>query len=176
MSVARKGTSLAGLGGLRRLMVAVTGALVAVAFVGCTGGSGGVSPTSANPASAPGAAPSAAGAIVAEGFAFRPATVSVPAGGSLTFANRDAAEHTVTEGANGQPASDARFDEVLEDTSDARVIVTFPTAGVVSITCRFHPAMALTVTVTGDSPAASPATAPAVSPATAPSPSTKRTY
>jgi plastocyanin len=104
------------------------------------------------------------GSVIAQDLAFVPASISVPVGGSISFSNRDDVAHTVTEGTNGQAVANATFDEELEGTADARVVVSFPTAGVVSITCRFHPSMALAVTVGEAAPAASPAGSPAASP------------
>lgn len=78
-------------------------------------------------------------------FQFSPRTLEVDRGTSLTFVNRDAAAHTVTEGSDGAPAPDARFDDRLDE--DAQVVVTFETAGTYQITCTFHPTMSMTVTV-----------------------------
>ena len=142
-----------------RLVVAA--ALVAGSLIACSGGAGSPSQGATE------------GSIITEGFAFVPSTIGVPVGGSLVFFNRDEVGHTVTEGASGRPAANARFDEVLEATPDARVVVAFPAAGVVSIICRVHPAMALTVTI-GDDAIASPAQA--ASPASAPSPYSRTDY
>mgnify|MGYP001615626709 CR=1 FL=1 len=143
-----------------RLLASLT--LVALLAAGCygTGGGGGAT------AGAAASGDVASGDVVAQGFAFRPATISVPVGGSLTFVNRDPVGHTITEGANGRPADGARFDEALGNTPDAKVVVTFPTAGSVHITCRIHPSMSLTVSVGG----AAPSTAPSAEPAASPSP------
>ena len=126
-------------------------ALVAALAAGCYGTSGG--------AAASGGAP-ASGQVVAQGYAFQPSTVSVPVGGSLTFINRDAVGHTITEGTNGQKADGAHFDEALANTPDAKVVVTFPSAGTVHITCRIHPSMTLSVSVGGPAPSAEPLASP----------------
>lgn len=124
-------------------------ALVAALVAGCYGASGGVDASGGADATGGSAA---SGQVVAQGFAFQPSTTSVPVGGSLTFTNRDSVAHTITEGTNGRPADGAHFDEALGNTPDAKVVVTFPTAGTVRITCRIHPTMTLTVTVGGAAP------------------------
>lgn len=126
-------------------------ALVAALVAGCYGPSGGAGATGG--AAAP-------GQVVAQGFAFAPSATSVPVGGSLTFINRDSVSHTITEGTNGQKATGARFDEALGNTPDAKVVVTFATAGTVHITCRIHPSMSLTVSVGGAAPSAEPSVSP----------------
>jgi plastocyanin len=131
------------------LRILLSTALVAALVAGCSGtGAGtGLGATGGSAAS---------GQVVAQGFAFQPSTTSVPVGGSLTFTNRDSVAHTITEGTNGRKADGARFDEGLGNTPDAKVVVTFPTAGTVRITCRIHPSMTLTVSVGGDAPSAAP--------------------
>ena len=126
-------------------------ALMAALAGGCYGASGGADATGGTAAS---------GQVVAQGFAFQPSTTSVAVGGSLTFTNSDSVAHTVTEGTNGRPTDGARFDESLGNTPDAKVVVTFPTAGTVHITCRIHPSMSLTVSVGGAAPSAEPAASP----------------
>jgi plastocyanin len=98
--------------------------------------------------------------VILEGRSFQPAVLSVPVGATVTFVNRDPVGHTVTEGANGQPAANARVDTPL--APGATTTVTFATAGTVEITCRIHPRMHLTVAV-GVAPPASGAPAPSPS-------------
>jgi len=69
----------------------------------------------------------------------------VTRGTSLTFVNRDAAAHTVTEGSDGAAAPDSRFDDRVDE--GGTVVVSFDAAGTYQITCTFHPTMSMTVTV-----------------------------
>jgi plastocyanin len=87
-----------------------------------------------------------AGTVLLSGFAFQPATLSVPAGTSLTFKNADATAHTVTNGENGVAIASPAFDQRLAPGSSTTV--AFPAAGEVRVTCTIHHSMNLTVTVT----------------------------
>lgn len=78
-------------------------------------------------------------------FQFSPRTLEIASGTSLTFVNRDAAAHTVTEGSDGMPAPGARFDDRLDEGRQA--VLSFATPGTYRITCTFHPTMSMTVTV-----------------------------
>ena len=81
------------------------------------------------------------------GFAFSPSELTVAPGTTVTFVNNDTSPHTVTEGSDGTPADDARFDEDVADGE--QVTVTFDEAGTYEITCTLHPEMNMTVTVEG---------------------------
>ena len=80
-------------------------------------------------------------------FAFSPSELTVAPGTTVTFVNNDTSPHTVTEGSDGTPADDARFDEDVADGE--QVTVTFEEAGTYEITCTLHPEMNMTVTVEG---------------------------
>lgn len=87
---------------------------------------------------------SAAGETVSlAGFAFSPSELTISAGTTVTFT--DTANHTVTEGTDGEAVDDPIVDE--EGGSD--VEVTFDEPGTYNITCKIHPDMNMTVTVEG---------------------------
>lgn len=78
-------------------------------------------------------------------FQFSPRTLEIANGTSLTFVNKDAAAHTVTEGSDGSPSPGGRFDDRLNEGH--QVAISFGTPGTYQITCKFHPTMSMTVTV-----------------------------
>jgi plastocyanin len=82
--------------------------------------------------------------VVISGFDFGD-DITVAAGTTVTFQNDDDAEHSVTQGTNGEPAADAAFDEDVE--AGASVDIPFDEAGTYDVTCRYHPDMQMTVTV-----------------------------
>jgi plastocyanin len=113
------------------------------------GGSGGGAPAPAEHA------PSAATVHMA-GRAFSPGTVTIAAGGSVTFLNDDDREHTAT--------GDAFDTGVLN--SGARSTQAFPSAGTFSFLCQIHPEMRGTVAVQDASGIAPPPDAATPIPAT----------
>ena len=124
---------------------------------GSAGGAGGGS--AANPPAGGGgggAAPPSATIHMAN-RAFGPSSVTIAAGGSVTFVNDDDREHTAT--------GDAFDTGVLN--SGARSRESFPSAGTFSFLCQIHPDMRGTVNVRGASGAAP---APAASPTPTPRP------
>ncbi|MCA2331932.1 cupredoxin family copper-binding protein [Mycobacterium avium] len=126
------------------LAESLTAALaVAVAVAGCTAGrpaAGGGTPSTQTPVTA---APAAAGPnqVVIDGFAFAPATLTVPAGTTVTWINRDEEPHTVA-------ASDGSFHSPGMGTG-AVFTHTFSAAGTFDYVCSIHPMMRGTVVVTG---------------------------
>jgi len=99
--------------------------------------------------SMPGAAASATGSPVAvagdavsiDNFAFAPATLSIRAGGTVTWTNRDEEPHTVA-------ATDGSFHSPGMGRG-ATYSHAFPTAGTFDYVCSIHPMMHGTVVVTG---------------------------
>jgi plastocyanin len=77
------------------------------------------------------------------GGQFSPAQLTIPAGTTVTFT--DTANHTVTEGSDGEAVDDPLVDE--QGGSD--IVVAFEEPGTYQITCRIHPNMNMTVTVEG---------------------------
>jgi plastocyanin len=88
----------------------------------------------------PPASPVGPDAVNIDGFAFAPATLTVKAGSTVTWTNKDEDPHTVV--ADG----DAFRSQVLG--SGGTYSFTFPAAGTFSYICSIHPFMRGTVVVT----------------------------
>jgi plastocyanin len=86
------------------------------------------------------AAPVAGNAVSIDNFAFAPATLTVPAGSTVTWTNRDEEPHTVV-------ANDGSFHSPGMG-SQATYSHTFPTVGKFDYVCSIHPFMHATVVVT----------------------------
>lgn len=98
-------------------------------------------------------------AVTIMNFSFQPTPLTIPAGTTVVWTNRDAAPHTATSDTAGI------FDTgTLQTGQSGRV--TFNTAGTITYHCNIHPFMHGTVIVTA---AGAPAPAPAPAP-TAPAP------
>lgn len=140
--------------------------LLTLALAACGGSSGGTAAPASAPASsaaasggaspsAGGASPSAggAGAVCAPGtgagqvqadakdFAFTPATVSVPAGQSVTWTNGDSASHSIV--LDGGQCQSEPF------AGGATTTLQFNVAGSYPFHCGIHPNMKGTIEVTG---------------------------
>src|SRR6185312_10640267 len=85
--------------------------------------------------------PAGANQVIIDGFAFAPVTLTVPAGTTVTWTNRDEEPHTVA-------ASDGSFHSPGMGTG-AIFAHTFSTAGTFDYVCSIHPMMRGTVVVTG---------------------------
>ncbi len=77
--------------------------------------------------------------ITIDNFKFTPATLTVPAGTTVTWTNRDDTVHTVT-------ASNRLFSSTGLDTGDA-YSYTFATPGTYTYFCKLHPMMTATIVV-----------------------------
>ena len=86
------------------------------------------------------AAPVAGNAVGIDNFAFVPATLTVAAGSTVTWTNRDEEPHTVV-------ANDGSFRSPGMG-SQATYSYTFPTPGKFDYVCSIHPFMHATVVVT----------------------------
>ncbi|WP_156764699.1 cupredoxin family copper-binding protein [Mycobacterium sp. 1081908.1] len=96
------------------------------------------------PGPSPGAGSPAAVAgdqVTIDNFAFAPATLTVKAGSTVTWTNKDEEPHTVA-------AADGSFKSPGMGTG-ATFSHTFPTAGKFDYVCSIHPMMHGTVVVTG---------------------------
>jgi plastocyanin len=94
----------------------------------------------ADSSSSPAPAPTPA-LVTIQDFAFSPASVSIPVGGSVTWKNLDTASHTATD-ASGS------FDSGNLDTGKSYTH-TFNKAGTYAIVCSYHSSMHGTVIVGG---------------------------
>jgi plastocyanin len=93
------------------------------------------------------ASPAASGAttlVAIANLSFGP-NLSVAAGTTVAFENKDAVPHTATQGSNGVKAPDALFD--LQLAAGASESYTFADAGSYKVTCTLHPQMNMTITV-----------------------------
>ena len=97
-------------------------------------------PQQASSAAQPAAPPTAGDAISISNFVFVPATLTVPAGATVTWTNQDQEPHTVVAG-------DGSFHSPGLGTG-ATYSYTFPTAGSFDYICSIHPFMHGTVVVT----------------------------
>ncbi|OBA61746.1 amidase [Mycobacterium sp. 1100029.7] len=86
------------------------------------------------------AAPVSGDQVTIDGFAFAPATLTIKAGSTVTWTNRDEEPHTVA-------ASDGSFHSPGMGTG-AVFTHTFPSAGTFDYVCSIHPMMRGTVVVT----------------------------
>jgi plastocyanin len=84
--------------------------------------------------------PASGNQVTIDGFAFAPATLTVSAGTTVTWINRDEEPHTVA-------ASDGSFHSPGMGTG-ASFTHTFATAGTFDYVCSIHPMMRGTVVVT----------------------------
>jgi len=94
---------------------------------GGTGGTGGTGTPGANE-------------VFIQGMAFNPVSISVAAGTTITWTNKDAIAHTVTSSTN-------LFDSGSL-SSGGTYTFTFANAGTYSYYCSFHPSMVAKVIVT----------------------------
>lgn len=97
-------------------------------------------------------------AITIQGFAFSPATITVPVGTKVTWTNQDPATHTVT--------SDTGAFDSKNLTTGSTFSFTFSQAGSFAYHCNIHTRMTATILVTA---AAAPPAANAPSTTGAPS-------
>jgi plastocyanin len=77
------------------------------------------------------------------GFAFSPSELTIPAGTTVTVT--DTANHTVTEGTDGEAVDDP----IVDEDGGSDIEVTFDEPGTYNITCKIHPDMNMTITVEG---------------------------
>jgi plastocyanin len=128
---------------MRRLGLAflLVGALM-LAACGDTGTAGGGGGGSAN-------------TITMGGTSFSGNTnITIKAGESVTFDDSSGGSHQLVTGTNGQftaatgaPTEFSTTDGILFNPGDKKTVI-FPTAGTFQITCKFHPPMQATITVT----------------------------
>jgi plastocyanin len=97
-------------------------------------------PAGTTAATAGPAAPVSGNAVSIDNFAFAPATLTVPAGSTVTWTNKDEEPHTVV-------ANDGSFHSPGMG-SQATFSYTFAKAGKFDYVCSIHPYMHATVVVT----------------------------
>lgn len=127
--------------------IALTAALV-LAVAGCGDDGDDGDPTATEPATAePDDGPGDASGltVTVSGLAFQDASVTVPAGATVTWTNEDSVAHTVTSGTPDEAT--AVFDEPLPGGGQATVTVDEP--GTYAYFCEIHPSMTAEVVVEG---------------------------
>jgi plastocyanin len=108
-------------------------ALVVTAFALTTG-------TRANRAMSPDEKPASSATVKIDNFSFGPATVTVPAGTTVTWTNNDDVPHVVTSDDNKM------FKSKALDTDD-RFSFTFTKPGTYNYYCAIHPKMTAKIVV-----------------------------
>ena len=119
---------------------------LALLLAACSGSAASSAPAAAGGDAGGGASDggSAPGETVSlAGFAFSPSELTISAGTTVTFT--DTANHTVTEGTDGEAVDDP----IVDEDGGSDVEVTFDEPGTYNITCKIHPDMNMTVTVEG---------------------------
>ena len=114
-------------------------AVVALTMGACSSSSSTPAPSAPPPAASTGAATSA-GAVTIADFAFAPATITVAAGTTVTWTNKDTTAHTVTLDDGSATSGDIAAGTTYQHA--------FATAGTFTYHCKIHPTMKATVTVT----------------------------
>jgi plastocyanin len=121
-----------------RRAAALLPVVVAVGLSGCGGGAGAGTETTST--AGKGTAATGTKTVTIEGFAFTPATLTVPRGTTVEFPNEDSTPHTATSKSSGA------FDTgTIEPGKSAEL--SFDQAGTFAYYCAFHPFMKGTIVV-----------------------------
>jgi plastocyanin len=96
---------------------------------------------STNPTTS-GTTPVAAASATIQNFAFSPAVIHLLPGGTVTWTNKDATAHTVTDVNGGFDSGNIAV--------DATFVHTFATAGTYTYKCTIHSMMATATVVVGN--------------------------
>jgi plastocyanin len=105
-----------------------------------SGGAYGATPTTTTTAATPTTAGSGGAQVTLQNFAFSPASVTVKVGDTVTWTNKDSANHTVT-------ADDGTTFASSTLSSGATFSFTFTKAGTYAYHCSIHTSMTGTITV-----------------------------
>jgi plastocyanin len=85
-------------------------------------------------------------AVTIQNFAFSPATLLISSGSTVSWTNRDAADHKIVNDATGQNGEGALFQSPALPQGGTYSF-TFSTPGVYPYHCSIHPSMKATITV-----------------------------
>jgi plastocyanin len=96
-------------------------------------------PTTGNTGSTGGTGGPGANQVFIQGMAFNPASITVTAGTTITWTNKDVIAHTVTSDSNVFDSGSVK--------SGGTFSFTFSTAGTYSYHCTIHPSMVASVIV-----------------------------
>jgi plastocyanin len=125
-----------------RLPAIVVGVIVAIALAGCGGaayGYGGGAKSTPTPA---GGAAGSGGTVTIKDFAFSPQTLTVKAGATVTWVNKDSTPHTVTsvDSSSLDASPTGLFDAQL--SQGQTFTFTFDKTGTYNYECTIHKSMA----------------------------------
>ena len=143
------------LGNYKYNLLAVAIFMVMVALGGCSKNDTGTSPYGGGSSTGTGYGNTGGGntgggntstsQVMMQGMAFSPASLTVSAGTTVTWLNKDPYAHTVTSGTPGSP--DGKFDSGIIN-GNGSYSYTFATKGTYNYYCKIHaPNMVGTITV-----------------------------
>jgi plastocyanin len=123
---------------LRTTSRALAAAAIVAAVSGC-GASAAGKMSSPSPSPSPGGSGGGAAraSVTIKGYAYHAKSVTVKAGGKVTFANQDSDKHTATATSPG----DQKFFDTSGLSKGQSKTVTFTSAGTYPYYCAFHPFM-----------------------------------
>ena len=114
-------------------LICGSAAILAMAFALTAG-------TRPNPFASPGERPASGSEVKIDNFSFGPATITIPAGSTVTWTNNDDVPHVVTSDDNKM------FKSKALDTDD-RFSFTFTKPGTYNYYCAIHPKMTAKIVV-----------------------------
>jgi plastocyanin len=118
--------------------------VAALTLAACAGGGESSPPAESAPAGGEASDGGGDGETVSlAGATFTPSELTIAAGTTVTFT--DTANHTVTEGTDGEAADDP----IIDEQGGEDIEFTFDEPGTYNITCTIHPTMNMTITVEG---------------------------
>ena len=124
--------------GSRRRHTLLAG-IALLALTACGGGGG----SNDDRASEPAASAAGSDAVVTiETFNFAPDPITVEAGTTIVFTNKDKINHSVTAGTRASPEAE-RFEGVMDGAGDVYEL-TLDEPGTYAYFCRFHPGPGMT--------------------------------
>ena len=123
----------------KRSTMAVVGVVLALTVLLVAAGCGSSSSASTTTSTPPAASSASGTNVTVQNFAFTPQTLTVKAGTTVTWTNRDDIPHTVA-------SKDRLFKSKVMDTDEAYSF-TFTTPGEYSYFCSLHPHMTGTIVV-----------------------------
>ncbi|HQN89715.1 MAG TPA: cupredoxin domain-containing protein [Methanoregulaceae archaeon] len=115
--------------------------VISIGFVGCTGYQQSPGPATTPPTQVPGTT-----TVTIQNFAFSPPELTVSQGATVTWVNKDAADHQIVSDASGADAVGNLFKSPILP-KDGSFTFTFTTPGTYPYHCSIHPSMKGSITV-----------------------------
>jgi plastocyanin len=125
-------------------------AVVVLAALGACGGDDSDTATRANESAATSQAADSTAEVTIVAFDFQPDPITIEAGTTITFRNRDKINHSVTAGTRDNP-DPSRFEGVMEGAGDSFEL-TLDTPGTYDYFCKFHPGPGMTGSIVVTAP------------------------